>query len=376
MTAPPAGPLWDVFCRVIDNRGDAGVAWRLSRNLAQRGQRVRLWIDRPDALAGMADADDLGLAIRVRPWDEANGHDFDADAEGLGDRLVELFGCEPAPAAVRARGRRAAPPPWINVEYLSAEPYVERSHALRSPIHAGDGRGQDRWFYFPGFGPGTGGLLREPGLTAARDAHDPDAWWPAPAGSRPRRAGSLFQYRLSGPLAHALAGWPEDAAATLGGGWGWIEPGASPQDVTGSRHAWPWLTQSAYDRLLWSCELNVVRGEDSFVRAQWAARPFLWQAYPQADGAHEAKLEAFLDRYLADAHSPVLAGDLRLAFRALNGFAPVEALGPALGRALQPAVGWAAHARRWADALARQDDLASQLIAFAAAREGQAPRDG
>ena len=37
---------WDVFCRVVDNYGDAAVCWRLARQLAdEHGARVRLWID-------------------------------------------------------------------------------------------------------------------------------------------------------------------------------------------------------------------------------------------------------------------------------------------------------------------------------------------
>ena len=48
----------------------------------------------------------------------------------------------------------------------------------------------------------------------------------------------------------------------------------------------PMGDQAAYDRLLWSCDLNLVRGEDSFIRAQWAARPFLWHIYPQDEQAH------------------------------------------------------------------------------------------
>ena len=56
----------------------------------------------------------------------------------------------------------------------------------------------------------------------------------------------------------------------------------------------PQLTQTNYDHLLWSCDLNFVRGEDSLVRAIWAAKPFIWQIYPQHDGAHHAKLDAFL----------------------------------------------------------------------------------
>jgi uncharacterized repeat protein (TIGR03837 family) len=64
-------------------------------------------------------------------------------------------------------------------------------------------------------------------------------------------------------------------------------------------HPLPFLPQSRYDELLWSCDLNFVRGEDSFVRAQWAGKPFVWHIYPQADDAHRVKLDAFLNRITA-----------------------------------------------------------------------------
>ena len=64
--------------------------------------------------------------------------------------------------------------------------------------------------------------------------------------------------------------------------------------------------------MLWACDLNLVRGEDSLVRALWAGRPLLWQLYPQHDQAHHAKLEAFLDWLNAPA-------SLRHAHRIWNG---------------------------------------------------------
>src|SRR5690606_39086136 len=48
----------------------------------------------------------------------------------------------------------------------------------------------------------------------------------------------------------------------------------------------PFLSQIDYDRLLWACDLNFVRGEDSFVRAQWAAKPLIWHIYPQEEDTH------------------------------------------------------------------------------------------
>jgi uncharacterized repeat protein (TIGR03837 family) len=55
-----------------------------------------------------------------------------------------------------------------------------------------------------------------------------------------------------------------------------------------------------YDQLLWQCDINFVRGEDSFVRAQWAGQPFIWQIYRQEEDAHLIKLSAFLERYCAN----------------------------------------------------------------------------
>ena len=61
---------------------------------------------------------------------------------------------------------RQVHPVWINLEYLSAEAWIESCHGL--PSQRPDGL--VKHFYFPGFTPATGGLLREPGLSAERDA--------------------------------------------------------------------------------------------------------------------------------------------------------------------------------------------------------------
>ena len=127
----------------------------------------------------------------------------------------------------------------------------------------------------------------------------------------------------------------------------------------------PFVSQAAYDTLLWCCDLNGVRGEDSFVRAQWAGEPLIWHIYPQDDEAHMHKLEAFLDRFCVGLE-PGLADDLRGVWRAWN---RAEAPGPAWSALLAQLPALRAHAERWCVALAEQDDLASQLVAFAA-RQG------
>ena len=158
------GPwVWDIFCRVIDNHGDLGVCWRLARRLVALGHRVRLWTDDERALAWMTTpAERAALsALVVRLWRDPEPTDT------VGDVVVEAFGCDPPEAFVCAMAQRAqagAAPVWINLEYLSAEGYVERCHALPSRVQCGPATGWDKWFFYPGFTAATGGPLREPGL--------------------------------------------------------------------------------------------------------------------------------------------------------------------------------------------------------------------
>jgi uncharacterized repeat protein (TIGR03837 family) len=101
-----------------------------------------------------------------------------------------------------------------------------------------------------------------------------------------------------------------------------------------------------------------LRGEDSFVRAQWAGQPFVWQIYAQHDGAHAVKLDAFLDLFLADAEI-ALSTQLRAAFHAWNGIAPPT-------RAPVPDTAWQRHCTVWRDKLLAQTDLTTQLLGFVA----------
>ena len=137
----------------------------------------------------------------------------------------------------------------------------------------------------------------------------------------------------------------------------------------------PFLPQDAYDLLLWACDLNFVRGEDSFVRAQWAGRPFVWNIYPTDDGAHWVKLAAFLTRYTQalDATSAAAVAALWKAWNRREADEPAQhqvlgAQDPGVAQAWPafesrlPAL--ALHAGRWAADLAARADLASQLVDF------------
>ena len=349
----------DLFCKVVDNYGDAAVCWRLARQLAREHcWEVRLWIDDLEPLTRLAPAiEGTGRervdGVEVRHWTA----DFPAVAPA--DVVVEAFACELPPVFVAAMAER--PPVWINLEYLSAEDWVPGCHGMASP-HAS--LPLTKHFFFPGFVPGTGGLLRE---------HDADF---KPEARGDEFTVSLFSYdnpalprlldvwaRGSRPLRCLVAdGLPRRAtAAWLGRDF---PPGAEARRGALTLVALPFRPQAGYDRLLASCDLNFVRGEDSFIRAQWARRPFVWQAYPQAADAHRDKLAAFLGLYAQrlDAEAGRAATTF---FDAWNGKGDPAAAWPAFEAAL-PAL--AAHADVWAKRIAAAGDLAENLARFCLAR--------
>ncbi|QNM94786.1 elongation factor P maturation arginine rhamnosyltransferase EarP [Chitinimonas koreensis] len=365
---------WDIFCTVIDNWGDAGVCWRLARQIAaERGEPVRLWIDdlaplallRPgaDPQAGSQWLDGVEVRRWAAPFPEVAPHAV----------VIEAFACDPPESFLAAMAARTPRPVWLNLEYLSAEAWVEGCHALgskhpRLPLR--------RWFFFPGFTAATGGLLRERGLPARREAERA-----AQAGDAAELAVSLFCYD-NPALPALLDAWRDGPPLTLRVTEGkartqverWLGepfgPGATARRGALTLSALPFLDQDGYDRLLWRCDLDFVRGEDSFVRAQWAARAFVWHIYPQDDDAHQAKLDAFLKRYLAGlpAGPAAALNDFWQAWNRGDGPATVAAW-PAL-RAALPAL--EAHARRWAAELAGQPDLLAQIVEFVDEKRGEA----
>jgi uncharacterized repeat protein (TIGR03837 family) len=350
--------LWDLFCHVVDNYGDVGVCWRIAADLASRGEQVRLWLDDTAALAWMAPGGQPG--VQVLDWRQQ------ASALHTGDVVVEAFGCNPPAPFVARMTAAPRPPVWVNLEYLSAEPYVERSHGLPSPQMSGPGAGLTKWFFYPGFTQRTGGLSREPGAVERLDAHDGAAWLAA-RGIAPgpgERVVSLFCYANAAlpALLDALSGQPTLLVAASGAPAAQVTALLGPGLARGALRAvpLPFVPQAEYDCLLASCDVNFVRGEDSFVRAQWAARPFVWQIYTQDDGAHAAKLMAFLDLHFAAA-DPMLSAQVRTFTTAWNGLSdplpPLPDLAP-----------WRSHARHWRDGLLVQPDLITHLMGFVVER--------
>lgn len=373
--------IWDVFCRVVDNHGDAGVCWRLAADLASRGIEVRLWIDDARALAWMAPKGCAG--VRVHPW-PAVDDEMRIARRAPADVVIEAFGCA-LPDAYLSFMASLQPsdltPLWINLEYLGAETYVERNHQLPSLQCSGAGRGLTAHFFYPGFTEGTGGLLRELDVATRRRSFRRDSWL-AEQAITPRpgeRLVSLFCY--DNPelpaLMKSLAQRPTLLLTTPGHATEQVERVMAEAARSGYSwdllrvHPLPWLSQRGYDELLWSCDVNFVRGEDSLVRAIWAGAPFVWQIYPQDDDAHHVKLDAFLSRAFPDRRSAT-ADAVRQVWACWNrGQASRDSRSTEAWSVLngdESMSRWRERCVAWRDELFLQADLATQLLAFAHAK--------
>ena len=363
------GNLWDIFCRVIDNYGDIGVCWRLARGLAQRGERVRLWVDDPSALQWMCP--EGAPNIEVRHWTQP----LPLAEVATGDFLIEAFGCEIAIEFIAtyasntcARGLKSL---WINLEYLSAETFVERCHGLPSPVMSGPGAGLTKHFFYPGFTNATGGLLREPDLAERQARFDRNAWLKQnKIEFNGERLVSLFCYEPAAlcQLLEQLASDSQPTRLLVTAGRATVAIQTWINDKNASSHLWnkrkqlsfsylPALTQLEFDHLLWSCDLNFVRGEDSLVRAIWANKPFVWQIYPQDDDAHHDKLDAFLDAL----NAPPTLRDFYQVWNEAKSPAPQNPAFLPLLRLDE----WQQTVTKARALLLQQDDLVSQLLQFA-----------
>ena len=374
-----SAPSLAIFCKVVDNYGDIGICWRLARQLRhEHGAAVTLWVDDLASFRRICPQVDPGAAaqavqgVAVRHW---RGQDGLYGVGDIPDVVIEFFGCELPPAWVEAMAARTPRPVWINYEGLTAEEWVEGCHRLPS-MHPR--LKLTKHFYFPGFNERTGGLLCEAGLDARRRAFQRDpaqaaaflARFGVGAGEAARRKVSLFCYPEA-PVDGLFGAWREAAQPTLclvpeGVARAQVEAflgGAAVAGAGATRGALtvkvlPFVPQDDYDLLLWSCDLNFVRGEDSWVRAQWAGRPFVWHIYPQDEQLHHKKLRAFLQAYAQAL--PVLDAFMlgwngaREVVDWRGAWAALEAELPRIAQ----------QAEAWRDQVTAHGDLATKLLDF------------
>ncbi|MES2830831.1 MAG: elongation factor P maturation arginine rhamnosyltransferase EarP [Pseudomonadota bacterium] len=381
-------PAVALFCHVIDNYGDIGVCWRLARQLAaEHGLQVYILVDDLQIFRKICPAVDTTASVQhvdgveIIAWGTTSVPARATDVS----LVIEAFGCNLPNDFLEAFARRIPVPVWINLEYLSAESWVEDFHATASPHPL---LPLTKHFYFPGFNDRTGGLIREAWLISRRDGFQRQLKANATrhcnnvnggnASPQVRLLVSVFCYP-NAPLLELFKAMENDisqvfclipegvasekVAAYLGTS---ARAGATKQVGNLTVEVIALTNQDDYDKLLWTCDLNFVRGEDSFVRAQWAARPAIWHIYAQPDDAHWPKLQAFLDRYV-EAASATLQPLLQHLYHAWNGSGHIATAWKNWRTASfdTDASRWENHATVWASKLADDADLATRLLQYA-----------
>ena len=372
---------WDIFCQIVDNYGDAGVCWRLARSLSRLSSssvnsaecddsRIRLFCDDLNVLNVIAHGDAMrhgaSLGIEVLPWSAAESP---AILASMGDVVIEAFACHlPTPyieAMVQKTSQAATKQPiWINLEYLTAEAWADELHLMPSPQN----NGLNKYFYFPGFTPKTGGvLLGDWNEVTSNSLNIPLSLSLVLESCRPQsKKVSVFNYKQA-----PLDAWLNSVnqAALAHGELVDVFLCADQNVSVATQKAFaladsavkliqlPFIPQEDYDYLLSVCDLNLVRGEDSFVRAQWAGKPFIWDIYPQSDLAHEVKLNAFLERYFETASAP-----LRSTGVSAMKWAPAYDWWPHLSA-------WTKHSEDWRQKLMGLGHLEGKILDFVKSQE-------
>ena len=352
---------WDIFCQIVDNYGDAGICWRLARSLSSlHGQEVRIFCDDLPTLNLLASGVDPEIKAKIALLPLEASYNNARHPVQAPDVVIEAFACDLPERYLAGLFIATKKPIMINLEYLSAEPWIMEFHGKASP----QSHGIPKYFFFPGFQDEVGGLLLDPipqmsHLTATQIPPAlKDVW------SRLRpgvKRISVFCYP-GAPLRkwlEDLSTLGEDFDILLTYGHAQLLGSFSGQQTSLPNHlhllSIPFVSQDEYDWVLSQCDFNIVRGEDSFVRAQLAGKPFLWHIYPQEDLAHEAKLAAFLDLYLETANQ-----ELRLAAIAAMTWAMPSQWIFSLDD-------WSTHALTWRSQLLktqRDGGLATRLLRF------------
>jgi len=385
----------DIFCRVIDNFGDIGVTWRLVRQLHHEHEwRIRLWVDNLSSFQGLEPRVSMAATQNIDGIDIIHWpHATDFTPAPI---VIATFSCDlPDPYIENMRAQHNHPTArpeslWINLEYLSAEGWVEGCHGL--PSLRADGLSSH--FFFPGFTQHTGGLLRESALITQRDIWQTDrvaqrafleklglsqaavaALFPAMRNKPAARLVNLFCYD-NAPVAALIRVLRADARQTVL----LIPEGIHPQYSSGQQgqlfiERVPFLPQTEYDKVLWSADLNFVRGEDSIVRGLWAGKPLIWQIYPQTESTHLVKLRAWLAQtgFPEDVCKVMLHWNPESAQIDSVATGDSAEFGHALQRQLKPENFhvWQQHAHRFCTRQTAQTDLACTLTTFCLSKQGK-----
>lgn len=312
----------DVLCKVIDNFGDAGLAYRLCKSFLNgpyRVERLRLFIDKASVFMALQPAIEAWSGrFEILPWDA--GQTWTDLGPEAPDLVLEAFGCGLPTAYLDYLAGFKKNIVIHNLEYLSAESWVGEFHKVPGLSPSPWLR---RYFFMPGFNTGTGGLFHDPGFMGRRLFWEslgrgsefiaqrrnllnkliPDSAQDCPINELARRPWfTVFSYEHPyAGMIQALKQMEEPPLVLLAHGRG-VDSFLDPWKHAGSPFPLlplPFLDQETWDDVLLASDFSVIRGEESLARASLLGKPFVWHAYLQDDKDHGLKVDAFVETVLS-----------------------------------------------------------------------------
>lgn len=284
----------DIFCQVIDNYGDVGVAYRLAREFKRvyPNKKLRFVINQTEELNLIRKSEDIEIIL----------YKDISKIENSADLIIESFGCE-IPKKYMDKALKNSKL-IINLEYFSAEKWVDDFHLQESFL----GGNLKKYFFIPGLSEKSGGILLDNEfLERKKKVEANKEYYLEKFGIKEKYdlIGSVFSYEKNfDSLIEELKKLGKKiillilSEKTQKNFIKYFDNGNNYDKIKFVKL--PFFSYDKYEELLALCDFNLVRGEDSFVRALLLGKPFLWHIYPQDENTHIEKLESFLEKYCSN----------------------------------------------------------------------------
>lgn len=281
----------DIFCQVIDNYGDVGVTYRLAREFKRvyPNKKLRFVINQIEELNLIRKSENIEVIL----------YKDISKMENSADLIIESFGCE-IPKEYMDKALKNSKL-IINLEYFSAEKWVDDFHLQESFL----GGNLKKYFFIPGLSEKSGGILLDNEfLERKKKVEANKEYYLEKFGIKEKYdlIGSVFSYEKNfDSLIEELKKLNKKvillilSEKTQKNFIKYFDNGNNYDKIKFVKL--PFFTYDKYEELLALCDFNLVRGEDSFVRALLLGKPFLWHIYPQDENTHIKKLESFLEKY-------------------------------------------------------------------------------
>ncbi len=304
----------DVFCEIIDNFGDIGVVYRISKELKKIFQnvRIRIVLNRIEEFKAInkkvkdVDYQEIdGLICVTEKYVKENTESF-----GVSDVFIEAFGCNVPEEYVKAAKENSKL--WINLEYLSGEKWIEDFHLCESLI---DSKTLKKIFFMPGFSEKSGGVIIDSGFLermkfGKENRDEVFKKYFKDFDLKDKFIGTVFSYEKNFEnLLETLKNYEKETVLLLMGektqkSFSEILKKNLTEDY-GNIVKYGKITmiysdffsQEEYEEIISASDFNFTRGEDSFVRGIILGKPFMWHIYLQEEKAHMDKIKAFTERF-------------------------------------------------------------------------------